>query len=70
MEITVDELRNALRNVPGNVVVCACIPEYPYAPIVEAKFEAPTNPGEGEIGVFLLMPDPTSEAVRGALAGT
>jgi len=64
--ITAGELRKRLKGVPSEAVVCACVDGFSYAPITDAKFDGPTPQGkaEGEIGVFLVMPDPSSELIR------
>jgi len=64
--ITAGELRKRLKGVPAEAVVCACVDGFSYAPLTDAKFDAPTKAGkdEGEIGCFLVMPDPSSELIQ------
>lgn len=62
--ITVGDLRKRTKGVDSRAVVHVCVDGFTYAPLTDAKFEKPDHPDEGQIGVFLVMPDPSSELVQ------
>jgi hypothetical protein len=64
--ITVGDLRKRLKGADSRAVVHVCVDGISYAPVTDAKFEGPTQAekDEGVIGVFLVMPDPSSELVQ------
>jgi len=70
-QLTVADLRKRTKGVDGRAVVCVCVDGFSYAPITDAKFDAPSEQekAEGAIGVFLLMPDPSSELIQSLPGG-
>lgn len=60
--MTVEKLRRALKDVPGDAVVQVCVPGLNHAPVERTEWEWPW--ADGEPGKFLIFMSENSDIVR------
>lgn len=65
-QLTVGDLRDKLAGFGSRPVVCVCVPDFSYVPIVGVEFDGPSPRGRalGEVGTVLLRLDLRSDLMQ------